>query len=66
VADLCGVCGREVPIDIAQIVRIENDEAISVYHLECEYAASQLNPCEYCGYHRQVCIDCGEPERSDL
>lgn len=56
--NLCGVCGKEVPIEHTQMMKMEDDNTLTVYHLVCEYAASKLKPCDNCGKHRLVCPNC--------
>ncbi|MFD2330651.1 hypothetical protein ACFSR7_15470 [Cohnella sp. GCM10020058] len=57
----CGVCNYVVPLDHAQIGRLEADGTRTPYHMGCEYEANRLKPCEDCGHHRKFCTDCADP-----
>ncbi len=59
---MCGVCNREVPLDFTQVARLEKNGTVTPYHMGCEYGASKTKPCEDCGEHRRLCVDCMEPE----
>lgn len=64
-ANNCGVCNHDVPLDHAQLGRREDDGSITPYHMGCESGAKHLKPCEDCGLHRKLCNDCAEMEDTD-
>ncbi|MFD2330070.1 hypothetical protein ACFSR7_12530 [Cohnella sp. GCM10020058] len=62
---LCGVCNEGVPLDHAQIGRLEADGTHTPYHMGCEGAANKLEPCTDCGHHRKFCSECAEPSTEE-
>lgn len=59
---MCGVCNKGVSLYHEQLGRQESDGTWVPYHMGCEYEAQRLSPCEDCGEHRKLCVDCMEPE----
>lgn len=57
----CGVCNEEIPMEWERIARWEKDGSLTSYHMYCEGQANKVKPCEDCGLHRRLCIDCAEP-----
>lgn len=56
----CGVCNHIVPLEVAQIAKVESDGTLTTYHMGCEYGTKDIKPCEDCGKHRLLCNDCAE------
>lgn len=56
---LCGVCNEPVPEDKAVIMKVENKEAVTSYHLRCESKIPK-HPCSDCNKHRLFCNECKE------
>lgn len=62
---LCGVCNYVVPLDHAQIGRLEADGTRTPYHMGCEGDAKTIEPCKDCGHHRKFCSECAEPSTEE-
>jgi hypothetical protein len=64
-ANRCGVCNYEIPVDHVRLMIREKDGTFTHYHMACGTRAKGIKPCEDCGYHRLLCSDCAEVDSND-
>lgn len=56
---LCGVCNESIPNDKACIMKREEGNELTSYHMQCESRVPKLR-CEDCGKYRIICNECRE------